>query len=493
MNREHSPVIGLAILKVNSDHGKDHIDSFVPFVADVLRRSDTDVVSVPDLQEGIERGFGLRIPRGALRSMLHRCKQEGLISFRDRIFYRVPEKLASVDLGPRRSAAVETYGLILKELSGFASDRYGKEWDLQVAEAALLDYLNEKSVEALSGIVGDRVVPLPSQDVPDAIFIVNSFAAAAFVERRAVFDCLKVVVKGRMLADVLYYPALEAIDRRFRNTEVFLDTGLILRMLKLAHEDLSIPALELQELLVQQGARLACFEHTYQEIHEVLQRCSDQLRQGSKRADCGETLQFFVDEGYRPSDVELLIEKLPTLFVAAGIRVVRPPRISSGLFLDEPKLEAALQAAVGYRSRRVLLRDLDSIVGVYRAARGVLKCHLENRKALFVTTNVRVASASARYFADDFRGSVTPFCLPAYVLTTLIWLKVPTRSPDLEERQILADAYAAMNPSGALWEKYIEEVERLRERGKVSEEDYYLMRFSSAAKRELVEMTHGSA
>ncbi len=54
-------IISLAILKVNWDKKrKDYVDNFVPIVAEAIRLSDHDVVSIPQLQQDIRAKFGLR-------------------------------------------------------------------------------------------------------------------------------------------------------------------------------------------------------------------------------------------------------------------------------------------------------------------------------------------------------------------------------------------------------------------------------------------------
>lgn len=73
-----APVISLAILKVNWDaKRKDYVDNFVPIVAECIRLSDHDVVSIPNLQMDIRTKFGLRIPQNQLRGVLTRVSKRG--------------------------------------------------------------------------------------------------------------------------------------------------------------------------------------------------------------------------------------------------------------------------------------------------------------------------------------------------------------------------------------------------------------------------------
>ena len=46
---------------------------------------------------------------------------------------------------------------------------------------------------------------------------------------------------------------------------------------------------------------------------------------------------------------------------------------------------------------------------------------------------------------------------------------------------MLADSFAAMNVSDALWEKYYDEIVRLRRADDITAEDFHLLRYSLSA------------
>jgi hypothetical protein len=80
-------------------------------------------------------------------------------------------------------------------------------------------------------------------------------------------------------------------------------------------------------------------------------------------------------------------------------------------------------------------------------------------------------------------------CLTDYTLTNLLWLKKPTAAPDLPRKRIIADCYAATRPTEPLWRLYLEEINKLNQRGEVSPEDYYLLRHSLEAESALMDAT----
>jgi len=55
-------ISSLALLKVSYERQrKDYFDKFVPMVAECLRRSAEDVVSLPDLQSDLREQIGLQV------------------------------------------------------------------------------------------------------------------------------------------------------------------------------------------------------------------------------------------------------------------------------------------------------------------------------------------------------------------------------------------------------------------------------------------------
>lgn len=63
--------------------------------------------------------------------------------------------------------------------------------------------------------------------------------------------------------------------------------------------------------------------------------------------------------------------------------------------------------------------------------------------------------------------------------------------PDLPTKLLVADSYAALNPPDVIWRSYLFEIDRLEREGSISEEEYVLLRFTTAAKTALLGFTRG--
>jgi hypothetical protein len=97
-----------------------------------------------------------------------------------------------------------------------------------------------------------------------------------------------------------------------------------------------------------------------------------------------------------------------------------------------------------------------------------------------------LARAASEFFHDDGLESGAPACVTADVLTNRLWLKRPTKSPDLPWRRFAADAYAATLPDEALWTRFVEEVEKLRTAGRIKPDEYYILRSSLESREALM-------
>ncbi len=489
-------VSALAVIKVNWDDNKDYIANFVPVVAHCIRRAEHDTISLPDTQTLVEDTFGLRIPQGALRTILGRMARDGLVSRRHGAYARVPEALEDIDLGAAREDVLRQHAHLVALLVDFAG-RHGREWDEAQAEEALLGYVEVLAEPILGAVVdGEPVVDLPKIDSEGSV-LTSRFVLDLCQKEPQAFEYLVTIVKGTMLANVLFLPeAFSGGRTRLEDVEVFLDTPVVLRGLGYAEEPYRVPAEELIELLAQEGAKLRIFEHTLHEVEGVLDGAAATYRTGVQRDHIpGDVVDFFTIENFGRSDVEMVIASLPERLKKHDIEVVGPPDHSEEEEEDfsERDLETALKDGVHYGRHGTMVKDLNSLAAIYRLRKGEVRRHVESCDAVMVTSNTTLAHVSRVYFAEMLGKRSVPLCMTDYALAALAWLMNPAQAPDLPRRQIVAISYAALNPPEEVWRKYLTEIRLLQERGELTEEQVGLLLYSPDARLELMNATSGDA
>ena len=488
----HRAVAALAVIKVNWDDNKDYIANFVPVVAHCLRESAVDAISLPETQSQIDRDFGLRIPQGPLKTILNRMAREGMVERSHGVYRKVAEALKEINLGPTRESVLRQHAHLVKRLQEFAGG-LGREWTEDQADRALTAYVEHLAEPILGAVVeGEPVVDLPQTESEGSV-VVSRFVLNLCQQEPEAFDYLETVVKGSMLANVLFLPeAFSSGTMRLGDIEVYLDTPIVLRGLGYAEEQYRAPAQELISLLQAEGATLRVFEHTRHEVEGVLDGAAMQYRTGP-RADSfpGDVVDYFASESMSRSDVELAIASLGQRLDDRDIEVVPTPDHEERLNVAEDELEGALETGVRYHRREPLVKDLNSLTAVHRLRQGELRRHIEHCDAVLVTTNTALARVGNAFFAGVYGARGVPVCMADAALSALAWLMNPTQAPDLPRRQIIATSYAALNPPDSVWRKYLKEIRQLQERGELTETQVGLLLFSPDARVELMNATGG--
>ncbi len=464
-------VASLAMLKVNWDKGYDYIENFVPFIAECLRLSPHAEVSLPQLQSIVTNTFGLIIPQGALLTILKRAVKRGYAVRKDEIYVRNEKALASLNFTKLRSTTLRKQEALIEKFIKFCEDQYQTNLSKQEAEATLYSYLENHSMPILKVIEGEPSSDLSAKNKKSE-FLIGAFISHLCTCDPDGFNFLETIVKGSMLASTLYFPEIGGIKKRFDKVEVYFDTEFLLQALGFSNPSMQSYCKEVLDLLYELNGKPRCFEHTMEEIRGILNFAARALtKKKILKHAYHDVVWQFIEAGYHVSDIELIIARLEESLNSLRIQVVQKPRHQESLGIDEAKLASYLFEGVEYRTDDQVRHDLESLTAIYRLRHGEFPINIERCQALFVTTNHNLVKASGRFFREENNSisSSVPICTSANAFTTLIWLKKPTRAPDLPTKRIIADCYAALNPSDSMWKIYLKEINRLHQRGDVSE------------------------
>lgn len=480
----------LAILKVNWDRlGIDYVENFIPFVIECARTSSDNVISLPTMQQMVSDKFGLRLPLNTLRMIIIRATKRGYFRRDSGVIYKVQEKCEALDFRRTKDAVENTYSRVITRLRQYANDLHGRSWSNIDAEKAILDFLGDNSLSLLFDLTEGRRRDSPSEG---GRFLVASFVEQAQGSDPALLDDLELLARGNLIANAMYLPDSGGIKKQFRNTFVYFDTSVIAYAAGFAGPNRAAPCQELMELLVQYGARLRCFKETRTELQGILDACAARLRTGQLRHAYGPTIEYFVESGKNASDLELMCARLPAKLRAMRIEVVDRPSFDEFEYqIDEKGFEDHLEQSIGYSNPKAREHDVNCISAIARRRRGRESRDVEECRALFVTTNSALARATRKFFQGEAPQGAVALAVTDYALANLLWLKDPAIAPDLPRKRLIADAYAAMRPPTSLWKAYLTQIALLEESGKVTTEEYLLLRHSLSAKAALMDLTDG--
>ncbi len=494
-NASDRALASLAIIKVNFDEHQSFVENFAPFVRHCLFHAQTDVVSTPEIKDGIAGDFGLDLPHAIVKTLLKHEERRGTVKLAHGIYQINREALADADLSPRRAEALRQLRALVDAVSAFARSEFDREWDKDYATALLMTYLEDYSTDVLAAMVAGRKLSSEYDDVTGDGYIVHRFALHAVDAEPEAFSLLEIAVKGKMLADAAYLGnGFDQTPHELGGFEVYLDGPILLWVLGYSGDEVAAPFREMVDLLKSQGAILRCFTDGVGEAQQILSAAAERVSTGSVTSwFYGNVVAYLLRSGRTRSDIELMSTRLERDLLHLGIQPVERPPASTRLTTDEGRFETILKSKIGYdRNPRALSIDLDAVTAIHRLRRGRDPQALERTSAVFVTGNSGLVRASAEFFHQRASSlTAIPNCVHAAAFTTLMWLRRPLDAPDLPKQLILADAFVAMNPGARLWKAYNAEIDKLRSTGEISEEDAHFLMLAQESRSALMDLTLG--
>lgn len=488
-------LVGLALLRGGWDVSEQtYLDHFVPLVADVLYQMTTRPLPLHDVSQALRKRRGLNVPDGVVECILQRGVDHGWVTVRDGQYYVSHSNARDKELQDNRRSVERQLTALFTDFSNWAETQLDLQLNEHEAEQSLLAYVECRAVPLLRAVLTDSPAPPLEEDAAASDYAVARYIQHLDKQDPDGFSYLETLVKSSMIASSLYWRGMNLDETSFADVVFYLDTPVLLEVLGYADEAVVAAARDLVSAITELGGKLACLDITVQELRGIFRYAERVLRNEANLPSAfSDVAGHFLRRGGEPSDALQAGEHLPDDLAAGGIEVVARPEPVEAYTLDEVALAKKLQEVVGYLRPQTREHDLRALTAIHTLRRGAVPTRLEDARAVFVTDNDDLVRAAERFSEFGGRANQWTVAMRARVLATLAWLRSPTAFPDLPRRQVLADCYAAMQPSPAVWRRAVEVVQTLQEQGAVGAEELSAFRHSLEARRLLMDRTRGSA
>ena len=152
-NWSNDKLIGsLAILKTRMVLGDDFISTYIPFVAHVLVKLNTDNgLSISDIIEEFGKEYGFSINRSAMTTLLNKCAKAGLIRKKKNATYDVIlDKCDAVAINTHEvNLQYQKYNEVVNKLQRYYEEEYNISLNLHEVETLLMSFLNDNSAKTI--------------------------------------------------------------------------------------------------------------------------------------------------------------------------------------------------------------------------------------------------------------------------------------------------------------------------------------------------------
>ena len=499
-------IASLALLKTNWDHlHRDYLDSLVPFVAALTRKRQYKPVGPDDIHaicSEFQGEFGLHIPYHPMISLLDRARKRGFLVKRNGSLFPVEQKVLEADFGDDLAEIERQHENVLKEIVDYCERHFGKTINTKDAESMLIAYLKAHDLDILFASNSSSVLP-DVKPTRETLFVINRFISDAYVAKPEVFRYVTNIAVGHILASALLCRDFSKFEGSLNGLNLFLDTRCIFFLLGLYGTHRKDAYLAFIHSASERGAKFFVFQQTYDELRGILEGALVWIDSPAYNpVKASDVLVHFVDHGYTSSDVERYILCVDKDLKALGVEMATSPDPDKDrqFQVDEAKLKTCIVEAYqrqnpffnDMENEYTLQRDISAISAIYRLRRGKWPSTLKEARHLFVTTNSNLAYADRVFELQERSEKFSiPACVTDVLLGTMIWMHSPAEVTALNEKRIIAECYAATQPSKALLKKLIDEAESLRRIGGITEEDFILLRSDRVARELLAEKTLG--
>lgn len=479
----------LAMLKVNADAEKrDYLEYLRPFVLQILSSYKIEPITDVQIAHLISQDFGLKIPNSVINLFLKRLANKGILKKDNEIYILNKAVNAPPNLIPEMEKAKRHITAISKALYEYSQDKLYKLKDEKESLNIILAFLSEFSIECLKTYIFGTTLPKVLHKKHKMIVLTSQFLRDIHKNNPQLFDSFVVLTKGHMLANALICPDLDSLTQLFSKTTFYLDTPVIARLLGLAGEIRETAATEMVTMARKLGAKFAVFLHTKQELYNVIIGAAHFLDSPEGR---GSIVREMRKAGKTYSDMILIANKIDDYLLKKGVRIIDTPKYNYDLQIDEAVFEGILEEEIDYYNPKARLFDINSVRSIYAIRESSAPCRLEDSKATLVTSNVAFAKAAFEYGKGHESTKEISSVITDFSLANIVWLKSPVEASELPKTEILSYSYAALNPPEALWVKYIQEIDKLKEQSEITARDHAILKCSLSVPEQLMDLTLG--
>lgn len=245
-------------------------------------------------------------------------------------------------------------------------------------------------------------------------------------------DYIVELVKGYFITTAIYLQAENPniTTATFKDVTFYLDTRLLLAFLgyKTKQENASVQ--EMIRSLKKSGAKLACFSYNIDEVKSILEAYKQSTISKFKRIS-PTTLEYFDENSYTSTHVDAAQRRFRQRLEKAGIKSYFPDEvleehkvceIVEGL-LDDARIESILRSIKPNYNVTTLPDDLVAINTISRVRGEKEYPYIEKCKAVFVTSNSLLVSATKQYLKEARHNVGFPLVITGEDLCVLAWLK----------------------------------------------------------------------
>ncbi|GFH42570.1 hypothetical protein Hs30E_11210 [Lactococcus hodotermopsidis] len=311
------------------------------------------------------------------------------------------------------------------------------------------------------------------------------------------YDCIMQLRLAKALEGLLLYYSKD-FESSFKNLTIYIDTPIVFYLLGITMLEVKDVYLNLVKELQEKGAKIAVFEHTAEEVENILEGSKKWVESNSfDISKASLASEYYFENGYNKNHIDLDIARFRNQLKDLKIDILEKPDESENKQFNEDtksieELIKKRRTAVYEPYNESIKRDVNSINSIYILRRGCRATTIQESKFIFLTTSYSLIKAASEYMSslNHPTNREISSCISDIFLGTLLWSQTK-KNLDFVNIKLTSQIYAAYNPSHELAEAYAVELNRAKDKQKITETDFALLQSRRLVEKLLFDVTNG--
>lgn len=484
-------IVSTALLSLLFEKSKkDNLDLLRPFVecAICAKYSVGERIDIATIASHMEAEFGFEsVADSVVESILERLCKEKFVSLDHHAFYygKTLEERSE-----QFSSKKERAKQLLKDITNNLHKVFDVHGLLKLTDEEihhiLYEYFEKYGLSLFS-----RTPPIVSGNKNPYLFTLATYIIEQEKTNSPEFMNIVQLYKGVLLSSVVYMQPenSELYRARFKNTTVYLDAPIVLRMLGLCSDVENRRGKQLYDLL-KGKVTLKMYQHSFNELCGILNAFRKNRNDPYRGRN---TLIYFNKNKYSSVDISNYYTQLPQILTKLGIVIeddVRKDidRAAEGYVDLRAKLKKSITFYEDHES--ALEYDTASLFFI-RLIRGEkVVTAIENCGSIFVTMNKSLAAVALEWQNDELNP--VPLVISDVDLSVIMWLKEYRSKQEFPKDFIVANAFGTLEAiSDSFMEQLSKKVVNMEQEGIISSTDVSLVLENIYIQRQLLESAKG--
>lgn len=478
-----------ALIKSIYEEKKNYLDVFVPFLINSFPENQQEC-SRDALSGNLEGKYGLKVPQYTLNTIITRAVRSGFITQKEKKCFLTEKggKFIRETLQKHQDAQRKINALI-EDIKIFIKNEYQFDLDQEKISGTLNLFIKKYQIPLINFFDPESSKEKQYGFTKDEIYL-NKYFELAKSQKPDNYDTLKKLFYGALISTVLLKKDIDKINQKFVKLQIYLDTNFMFSIMDLHYPHICKPAKEFFTILKNYGFQLKVFDFTINEIVRVLKGYPLERNKYFPKVKIDSIYSNLRNKGWTEQDCIQFISKIEQKIYDLGLKIEYTNIDLDNFQIDDGKYLRILE----YKPDQNALGQKHDICAIekIRGIRGKRpQREIENCIALFLTSDLKLARFDFEEIGHKSNMSVCEVVSDRF-LTTLLWLKNPELVKEIPITMVLS-TQSELLISRDVWDKFYINLTKLKNEGKISEEDIATLIYYHQLEADLMAIEPGDA